>query len=354
MKVAVGIGTANEDWEGAAAFVQEAERLGVDYAWSAETWGHDAATPIGYMAAKTSRIRLGTGIIQVAARTPANIGMIALALASMTNDRFLLGLGASGPQVVEGWHGQPFNPSLTRLREAIAIIRMVMRGERVVFKGKVYELPRPGGEGKALKSSAKPREVPIYLATLSPKALELTGEVAEGWLGTSFMPEHADVFFGPIAAGAQRAGRSLADIDLQAAAGAVAFGDDVERLIEPRKPGLAFTLGAMGSREHNFYNDAYKRAGYTEEALQVQSLWLEGRREEAAANVPDEMVLKTNLLGTEEMVKARLRAHRDAGVTTVRVQPEGRGLAEKVETLGRLMDLVKAVDAETKAGQQAR
>ena len=343
MKVAVGIGVANEDWEGAAGFVQAAEALGVDFAWSAETWGHDAATPIGYMAAKTSRIKLGTGIIQAAARTPANIGMISLALASMSHDRFILGLGASGPQVVEGWHGVPFKRSQQRLRETIDIVRMITRGERVAYNGKYFTLPLPGGEGKALKSSARPHDVPIYLATLSPKALEMTGEKADGWLGTSFIPEHADVFFSHIAAGAAKAGRSLADVDLQAAAGAVAFGDDVEKLIAPRKPGLAFTLGAMGSAQHNFYNDAYKRAGYADEAVAVQRLWLDGKRDEAAARVPDEMVLLTNLIGTEAMVRDRIKAHKDAGVNTLRVQPEGATPKERIATLERVVALAREV-----------
>ncbi len=343
MKVAVGIGVANEDWEGAAEFVQAAEAMGVDFAWSAETWGHDAATPIGYMAAKTSRIRLGTGIIQAAARTPANIGMISLALASMSHDRFILGLGASGPQVVEGWHGVPFRRSQQRLRETIDIVRKITRGERVAFEGKYFTLPLPGGEGKALRSSARPHDVPIYLATLSPKALEMTGEKADGWLGTSFIPEHADVFFSHIAAGAAKAGRSLADVDLQAAAGAVAFSDDVEKLIAPRKPGLAFTLGAMGSAQHNFYNDAYKRAGYADEAVAVQRLWLDGKRDEAAARVPDEMVLLTNLIGTEAMVRDRIKAHKAAGVNTIRVQPEGATPKERAATLERVVALAREV-----------
>lgn len=342
MKVAVGLGAVNEDWEEAASFIQEAENLGVDMAWSAETWGHDAATPVGYMAAKTSRIRLGTGIIQAAARTPANIAMISLALASMSHDRFTLGLGASGPQVVEGWHGVPFKGSQQRLRETVDIVRIITRGERLLYDGKVYKLPRDGGEGKALKSSARPHQIPIYLATLSPSSLRMTGEIADGWVGTSFTPENASSVFSEIEAGAQKAGRSLKDLDLQAG-GAVAFGDDLDRLIAPRKPGLAFTLGAMGSRQHNFYNDAYKRAGYADEAVAVQNKWLEGKREEAAAMVPDDMVIQSNLLGTDNMVKDRIRAYRDAGITTLRVQPEGATLAERVETLGRVMELVKAV-----------
>jgi len=245
--------------------------------------------------------------------------------------------------VVEGWHGVPFKGAVQRIRETVEIVRMATRGERVAYNGKIYTLPLPGGEGKALKTSARPRNVPIYLATLSPKSLEMTGEIADGWIGTSFIPEHAGIFFDRIAAGAQRAGKQLGDIDLQAAAGVIAFGDDLDRLIAPRRPGLAFTLGAMGSRQHNFYNDAYKRAGYTETALEVQRLWLEGKREEAVENVPDEMITLTNLLGTDEMVKARIRAHKAAGVNTMRVQPEGKTVTERVETLGRFMELVKEV-----------
>ena len=168
----------------------------------------------------------------------------------------------------------------------------------------------------------------------------MTGEIADGWLGTSFMPDHARVFFDHLEAGAKRAGRSLADLDLQAG-GAVAFGDDVERLIAARKPGLAFTLGAMGSRQHNFYNDAFRRAGYEDAAREVQRLWLTGKRDEAAARVPDELALKANLLGTEAMVRERLAIYRRAGVTTLRVEPEGATLEARLASLGRLMDLVK-------------
>ena len=347
MKVAIGFGPTNEDWDKPAAFVQEAERLGVDFAWTAETWGHDAATPVAFVAAKTSRITLGTGILQVAARSPANIAMLSMALASMSKDRLVLGLGASGPQVVEGWHGVPFKGTQQRIRETVDIVRIITRGERLVYDGKYFKLPLPGGEGKALKSAAQPRQIPIYLATLSPRGLGMTGEIADGWLGTSFIPEHANVFFDHIRAGAEKTGRSLADIDLQAAAGVVQFSDDVEKLIAPRKPGLAFSLGAMGSAQHNFYNDAYRRAGYDEEARYVQRLWLEGKRDEAAAAVPDEMVLTTNLIGTRDMVRARLQAHHDAGVDTVRVQPTGHTVEEQVETLGHLMELVREVSAES-------
>jgi F420-dependent oxidoreductase-like protein len=284
--------------------------------------------------------------MQAGTRTPALVAMTAMSLASLSGDRFLLGLGVSGPQVVEGWHGIRFERPIQRMREIIEIVNLASSGERLRYEGKVYELPLPGGEGKALRSGAPPgKRVPIYLATLGPKSLEMTGELADGWLGTSFMPEHADVFFEHIAAGAERAGRSLADIDLQVG-GAVAFSDDVESLIPRRKPGLAFTLGAMGSRNHNFYNDAFRRAGYDEVATEVQRLWLDGKREEAAARVPDGLVLQTNLLGTEAMVKERVRAYRDIGITTLRVDPEGDGLRERLSTLERVLDVVNSVNAE--------
>ncbi len=346
MKISIALGLVRVNWDEATSYVVEAERLGIDSVWSAEAWGYDAVTPLAYLAAKTSRIRLGSGIMQAGTRTPALVAMTAMSLASLSGDRFLLGLGVSGPQVMEGWHGIRFERPLRRMREIIEIVRLAASGERLRYKGKVYELPLPGGEGKALRSGAQPMaHVPIYLATLGPKSLEMTGELADGWLGTSFMPEHADVFFDHISAGAARAGRSLTEIDLQAG-GVVAFSDDLDRLVPRRKPGLAFTLGAMGSRAHNFYNAAFKRAGYEEIATEVQSLWIDGRREDAAACVPDEMVLKTNLLGTEAMVKDRIRAYRDAGVTTLRVEPEGEGLRERLTTLGRLVELVGTVNAE--------
>jgi F420-dependent oxidoreductase-like protein len=343
MRVAISLRLASEDWEQASAYVVEAERLGVDCLWSAEAWGHDAVTPLAFMAARTSRIRLGTGIMQAGTRTPALVAMTAMSLAAMSHGRFLLGFGVSGPQVIEGWHGIRFERPVQRMREMVEIVRRATRGERLEYKGSVYELPLPGGEGKALRSAAKPQpDIPIYLATLSPKSLEMTGEIADGWLGTSFMPEHARVFFDHLEAGARRAGRSLASLDLQAG-GVVAFSDDVERLIPPRKPGLAFSLGAMGSRQHNFYNDAFKRAGYRDVALEVQRLWLDGHREEAARSVPDELVLKTNLLGTEAMVRRRLEAYRDAGVTTLRVEPADDTLDARLDTLGRLLELVRAL-----------
>lgn len=348
MRVSINIGGPGRaaEWDEVVAYAVEAERLGVHSLWSAEAWGYDAVTPLAYLAGKTSRILLGSGIMQAGTRTPALVAMTAMTMAAVSNDRFLLGLGVSGPQVVEGWHGIRFERPVRRMREIIEIVRLVSSGERLAYDGQIYTLPLPGGEGKAIRSGAPPgSKVPVYLATLSPKSLQLTGELADGWLGTSFMPEHADVFFDHIAARAQRAGRSLSDIDLQAG-GVVAFGDDAEQLIQRRKPGLAFTLGAMGSPKRNFYNAAYRRAGYESVAAEVQSLWLDGRRAEAAERVPDELVLQTNLLGSDDMIKERIRAYRHAGVTTLRVEPEGRALNERLTNLGRTIDLVKQVSAE--------
>ncbi|HJM74566.1 MAG TPA: LLM class F420-dependent oxidoreductase [Dehalococcoidia bacterium] len=347
MQVSIGFHRdAIDDWDGLTDFTLEAERMGVTTAWTAEAWAHDAATPLAYLAAKTDRIRLGAGIFQVGTRTPALLGMTAMALDSMSGGRFVLGLGTSGPQVIEGWHGVPFARAVTRTRELVEVVRMVMRGQTVAYDGDLYQLPLAGGEGKALRSGAPPAEnVPIYIASLGPKNLELTGELADGWLGTSFIPEHAESFFEHIRVGAERAGRTLDEIDLQAGGG-VQFTDDVDAAIDARKRGLAFSLGAMGSRQHNFYNAAYRRQGYADEAAAIQRLWLDGQRDEARALVPDEMVRLTSMLGDEQMVADRIRAYRDAGITSLRVDPHGATLAERLETLGKTADIVNAVGAE--------
>jgi F420-dependent oxidoreductase-like protein len=266
--------------------------------------------------------------------------MTALSLARLSNDRFCLGLGLSGPQVVEGLHGAAFARPLGRLREFVAIVRMALAGERIVFEGDHYVLPRPGGEGKALKLSMPPKpRLPIFLATLGEKSLELTGELADGWLGTCFIAERADVMLDPIRRGAERAGRDLSEIELHVG-GDIEISDDVERLIEKRRPGLAFTLGAMGSAKTNFYNAAYARAGFEDAAHEVQSLWIEGRREEAAAAVPDALVLASAPIGTEAMVRERLRACRDAGIAVLRLSTPGRTNAERIAHLERCLDLI--------------
>jgi alkanesulfonate monooxygenase SsuD/methylene tetrahydromethanopterin reductase-like flavin-dependent oxidoreductase (luciferase family) len=217
---------------------------------------------------------------------------------------------------------------------------MALAGERIVFEGDHYVLPRPGGEGKALKLSMPPKPgLPIFLATLGEKSLELTGELADGWLGTCFIAERADVMLDPIRRGAERAGRDLSEIELHVG-GDIEISDDVERLIEKRRPALAFTLGAMGSAKTNFYNAAYARAGFEDAAREVQSLWIEGRREEAAAAVPDALVLASAPIGTEAMVRERLRACRDAGIAVLRLSTPGRTNAERIAHLERCLDLI--------------
>lgn len=349
MRVSISVGSAyasGDNWSDLVDFTVGAEQLGVDEVWSAEAWGTDSIVPLAYLAAKTSKIRLGTGIIQISSRVPSMIAMTAQTMDTVTGGRFILGLGVSGPQVVEGLHGTAFDRPLTRLRECVEIIRMALAGEKIQYSGKHYVLPRPGGEGKALRLAQRPRpELPIYLATLGPKAMELTGELADGWLGTSFMPEHAEVFLDPMRAGAEKAGRSLADIRIQVASGFV-MDEDVDRLIEARRPSMAFQLGAMGSARTNFYNDAYKRAGYTEDALAVQSLWVAGKREEAARRVPDEMILKSGIIGNEAMVRERLRVYRDAGVTGIRLAPEGADNRRRLDSLAQSLDVIRSEVAE--------
>jgi F420-dependent oxidoreductase-like protein len=345
MKASISIGSAyynGENWEELVELVEAADRLGVDSAWSAEAWGMESVASLGYLAARTDRIRLGTGIMQISARTPAMAAMTALSLARLSGNRFSLGLGVSGPQVVEGLHGAEFARPLGRLREYISIVRQGLSGERVAFDGEHFQLPRQGGEGKALRLSMPPQpELPIYLASLGEKSLELTGEVANGWLGTSFIPERAEVLLDPIRRGAERAGRSISDIDIQINA-QLSVSEDVEKLLERARAGMAFTLGAMGSPKTNFYNAAYSRAGYEDVAREVQRLWVEGDRSAAMAAVPEEMLLSAYLIGTEEMVRTRLRAFRDAGVDVLRLSPEGKTAKEQIANLEYSLDLIRS------------
>lgn len=348
MKVSIAIGGAasgrHRDFERQVEFVVEAEKLGVDAAWSAEAWGQDAVAPLAYLAARTEKIVLGTGIMQISARTPSMTAMTALTMAAISGDRFRLGLGASGPQVVEGLQGVPFRAPLSRMRETVEIVRLAFAGEKLAYQGRYHRLPLPDGEGKALRLSQPGNpNIPIYLATLGPRALEYTGAAADGWLGTSFTPAGADAHLEYLRRGAESAGRTLADLDIQAG-GTVAFGDDLDALVAPLKPGMAFTLGAMGSPRTNFYNDAYRRGGWMEAASEVQRLWVAGHREEASARVPDRMIVEANMLGDKDTVRARIAAYRDAGVNTLRVEPAGSDLAERLETLGRAMDIVRALD----------
>ena len=329
-------------------YVREAERLGVDKAWVPEAWAYEATTQIGAAAAVTERIRLGTGIAQVGTRTPALLSMTALTLQKISGGRFILGLGTSGPQVMEGFHGVRFDRPVARTRETIDIIRMASRGDRLEYNGDIYQLPLPSGEGKAIRTWADKAHVPIYLASLGPANLRLTGSAADGWIGNSFFCETADVFLDEIRAGAESSGRTLDDIDLTVSVG-VEFTDDVEAAGRRHADGFAFTFGAMGSAKSNFYNNAFSRQGWGDDVAAVQSLWVSGDRKAAAARVPVEIGLGQNLIGPPEEVRRRLRQYRDCGINSLRIGPIGDTFDEHVNGLGQIMDLIHEVNAESQS-----
>ena len=344
MQLAIEIGGTRPDGLGLLVdWVRHAERLGVAMAFSAEAWWSDAVTPLAYLADKTERIRLATGIMQITARTPSMAAMTALTLHDLTGGRFVLGLGASGPQVVEGLHGVSYRTPLTRLKETVEICRMIFAGEKVRYEGKVFRLPLPDSEGKAIRIAHEPVDIPIYLATLGPNSLRYTGNAANGWLGTSFSPDHAGAHLDFIRAGAEAAGRTLSDLDLCVSV-RVEIGDDVEEMIRRRKPGVAFNMGGMGSATTNFYNDAFRRAGYADDGKAVQSLWIAGEREAAADRVPDAMVTEFQAVGTREMVRERLRRYREAGVTTLKLGLDSAPLGPaRFELLENIVDLMEEI-----------
>ena len=323
-------------------YVVEAERLGATSVWLPEYWAHDALTPLGALAQVTERIRLGTAIVQLGTRTPAMLAMSAMTLQQLSGGRFVLGIGTSGPQVMEGWHGVEFARPIARTRETIEIVRRVTSGERVTHDGEVYRLPLPGGEGKALRSALPPVHVPIHVASLGPANLRLTGALADGWIGNSFFCESADVFFDEIAVGAATAGRSLDQIELTVAV-SCEFTDDVDAAARRHAEGYAFTFGAMGSSSTNFYNRAFERQGFGADVAEVQRLWQEGDRDAARRRVPIEIGRRTNLLGPPEEVARRLGEYRDCGVDTLRVNPIGDTLEQQLDGLGQLLDLVETV-----------
>jgi len=323
-------------------FVRQAERMGVDSVWVPEFWGGDALTPLAYLAGQTSTVRLCTGIVQLGARTPAMLAMSAQALQAVSDGRFVLGVGTSGPQVMEGWHGVRFDQPVRRTRETIEIIRTITAGERLEHHGRVYELPLPGGEGRAIRSAMPPVHVPVYVAALGPANLRLTGELADGWIGNSFFPETADVFLDPIRDGAALAGRSLDDVELTVSVG-VEFTDDVEAAGRRHAEGYAFTFGAMGSPATNFYLDAFARQGWGDDVREVQRLWLAGDRDGARRRVPIGIGLGTNLIGTDDLVLDRLRRYRDVGITTLRVGLPAGDLDTQLADLAHLLELVEQV-----------
>jgi F420-dependent oxidoreductase-like protein len=323
MKLGLYLGYSGAKLDLPVDTVLEAERLGWDSVWTAEAYGSDAVTPLAYLAALTKRIKLGTAIMQIPARTPAMTAMTAMTLDALSGGRMLVGLGLSGPQVVEGWHGQPYGHPQARLREYVAILRKIWaREEPVEFHGKEYNLPYTGpgatGLGKPLKSILHGRNMPIYLATLGPNNIRLTAEIADGWIPAFFSPYRMDVFRPDLEAGFARAGggKSMKDFDIVATCNVV-ITDDVKAGLAATKPGIALYVGGMGARQKNFYNELMQRYGYTEAAARVQELYLAGRKAEAEAAVPDELADEMSLVGPVERIRERYKAWEDSGVGTM-------------------------------------
>ena len=298
------------------ALAQEAERLGYDSAWAAEAWGTDAVSVLAWLAATTSTIKIGSAILQMPARTPANTAMTAATLDLMSEGRFLLGLGTSGPQVVEGWHGEPWGKPLAKTREYIEVVRTALRRETLEFEGEHYSVPYNGpdatGLGKPLKLMMRPlrAEIPIYLASLRRRSVELAAEIADGWLPIFFSPERARQTF-PVPF--ERDG-----LDIAPAVPAV-LSDDVETAREVLKPYYALYVGGMGARGKNFYNELACEYGFEEAAQRIQDLFLDGKQRDAAAAVPDELVDELALVGPRERIAERLEAWKESGATTMLV-----------------------------------
>ena len=328
---------------GAVEFALAAEQIGVASLWIPEVWGYDALTGLAYLAAKTSSIQLGTFVVQLGSRSPALLATSALSLQELSGGRFILGVGTSGPRVMEGWHGVRFRKPVQTTRETIEIIRTISRGERLEHAGEIYPLPLPDSRGTALKPMVRPDHVPVYIASMGPRNLELTGEAADGWLGNVFIPEAAEVFLDPLRTGAQRAGRTLAELDLVAPV-ALEFHDDQassDAAARRHADGYAFTIGAMGVGGQNFYNQAFSRLGYADEVAEVAALWQAGNRDEARSKVPLDLGKLTNLLGTEDIIAERVERYRAAGITTLLAKLEGEH-AQQLAALQRLVTIANA------------
>jgi F420-dependent oxidoreductase-like protein len=312
--------------------VLEAERLGYDSVWTAEAYGSDAVTPATWLAARTERIHVGTAIMQIAARTPAATAMTAMTLDALSGGRFRMGLGVSGPQVVEGWHGQAFGKPLARTREYVEIVRAILRREKPLeYRGAYYQIPYAGpdatGLGKPLRSILHGRpDLPIYLAAIGPRNVALAAEIADGWIPVFFSPRRMTMFREWLRAGFEAAGqRERPGFDIMPLV-AVVTGDDVDACRATVKPRLALYVGGMGARGRNFYNDVARRYGYEEAAERVQALYLSGRKEDAAAAVPDALVDEVALCGPRERIRERLTEWTGAGVTTLMVAGDQRAV----------------------------
>jgi F420-dependent oxidoreductase-like protein len=322
------------------AAAQAAERLGFDSVWTAEAYGSDAATVLAWIAGATSRVRLGAAVFQIPARSAAMTAMTAATIDGLSGGRMILGLGTSGPQVAEGWHGQRFGRQLQRTREYVDVVRMALRRERVVYHGETLELPLPDGPGKALKLTIGPVQdrIPIYLAALGPNNTALAGEIADGWLPTFFSPEHIGHFRELLAQGAARAGRAVQEIEI---APTVSFhiSEDIEAARDFMRPGLALYVGGMGSRRQNFYAALMEQYGFGGAAARVQELYLAGEKEAACRALPDELIDMVSLCGPASRVAERLDAYRDAGVGTVIAGPVALNAQQHAAQLEALAEL---------------
>jgi F420-dependent oxidoreductase-like protein len=322
------------------ALVVEAERLGYDSVWTAEAYGSDAATVLAWLAHATSKIKLGSAIFQMPARSAAMTAMTAATIDRLSDGRMLLGIGTSGPQVAEGWHGQRFARQLQRTREYVEVVRMALRRERVEFHGETLELPLPDGPGKALKLTIAPvqERIPIYIAAIGPRNTALTAEIADGWIPTLFSPEHVGEFRPLLEEGFARSGRGFDGFDIAPTVN-VMVSDDLESARDAMRGFVALYVGGMGSRKQNFYNALVRRYGFDDAAQTVQDLYLEGRKDEAAAALPGELIDTVTLVGPAARVRERIGVYRDAGVGTLMISPMARTFEDRLEQLRLVAEL---------------
>lgn len=322
---------------------READRLGYSCAWAAEAYGSDAATVLAWIAAQTKQIDVGSAIFQIPGRTPANTAMTAATLDTLSGGRFRLGLGVSGPQVSEGWHGVRFTKPLQRTREFVDIVRLALSRQRVKYDGEFFTLPLPDGPGKALTLTVHPvrENIPIYLASIGPKNLELTGEIADGWLAIFFSPEHAGELMKPLLAGREKAGKTMEGFDVVPTVPVVP-GKDVEECANFVRPYSALYIGGMGSRDKNFYNQLATRMGYEDAAIEIQERYMAKDYAGAAAAVPLEFIDAVSLIGPPDRIANRLLAYADAGVTELSIASFAGTLQERVGTLQIMKDALKS------------
>jgi F420-dependent oxidoreductase-like protein len=334
-----GLGLTSEDQ---LEIVQEAERLGYDSVWAAEAYGSDTATILGWLAGQTSTIRLGSGIFQMPGRSAAMTAMTAATIDQISNGRMILGIGSSGPQVSEGWHGVRFGKQLARTRDYVAVLRMALARERLEYSGETLELPLPDGPGKALKLTigTVQDQIPIYIAAIGPKNTQLTGEIADGVIPTLFSPEHVSVMRDELQIGVDRAGngKTLADIDI-APTVQVYVSDNMEDARNLMRPFIGLYVGGMGSRKQNFYNQLVRRYGFEDAAQEVQDLYLDGKKDEAMAALPDELIDMVSICGPADHVRERIAAYREAGVGTLGVSPVAFTREDRITQLRLIAEL---------------